>query len=96
MLGAELLRLPGWMERVGEEQEGGDEGGLGGSEDGGHAASVGMAAEEDASGSLRGWESAERFDGSVETGLIACGGTEGWAVGTGLAEGEIAAEDGEA
>jgi hypothetical protein len=84
------------MEWVGEDQEGGDEAGFGGSEDGGHAATVGMAAEEDASGSLRGWEAAERFDSGAETGLIAWGGAEGWAVGTGLAEWEIAAQDGEA
>jgi hypothetical protein len=51
-----------------------------------------MAAEEEP----RQAEATERFDGGAEAGLILCGAVAGRAVGTELAEGEIAAEDGEA
>ena len=80
------------MQREREQEESGDECGVGGSEQRSLAATIGMTAEEDAA--LR--FGLHRGDGGAESGLVAFGTAAGrWAGGTQLAEGQVAAQDGE-
>jgi hypothetical protein len=94
--GAELVGPLRRVERIGEEEEAIDEAGLSGreicGEHGGHAATVGVSAEEDAAGGL----AADEIDGGEKSLLVTFGAAEGRAVGTELAEREIAAKDGKA
>lgn len=92
VLGPQLIGTPRRMERIGKQQQGLDKVGFRSGEHGRLAASVGVAAEEEAS-----WaEAAESGDGIAQTGLILGGAVAGRPVGAELAEGKIAAKDGAA
>jgi hypothetical protein len=93
MLGALLLGLARGMERVGEQEERGDQVWLFSTEHAGLASAIGMTAQEEAAGN----HSSYGGEGVLQTGAVARGVTgAGWAEGPGLAIGKIAAQDGEA
>lgn len=92
VLGAELVGTTRGVERIGGQEQRFDNSGLGGGEHRGLASAIRMAAEEDTGRT----ETAHRFDSGAEAGLIPRGAVARRTMGAKLAEGQVAAEDGEA
>jgi hypothetical protein len=91
VLGPELVGAARRVERVGEQEQSVNQSWLGGGEHGGLASTIRVSAEEE-SGQA---EAAEGLNSGAQTCLILIGTVAGRSVGAELAEGQIAAKDGE-